>query len=84
MHSKEKLLRKISELDFAIIDFHLFLDTHPDDFAAEKKLEDYKKESAELREKYEEKYGPINIQSASGWPWIASKWPWELEEREVC
>jgi len=82
MNEKRMFFKKISELDFAIIELHLFLDTHPEDISAENKLKEYKKEKEELIKKYEEKYGLIKFKNTSGLPWITSKWPWELE-REV-
>ena len=42
MNNRTRLLEKISKLDFAIIELHLYLDTHPDDSAAENKLKEYR------------------------------------------
>ena len=59
MTEKESLMKKISTYDFAIVELNLYLDTHPKDKEAHRKLEEYETKSRQLREEYEEKYGPI-------------------------
>ena len=79
MNDRIKLLKEISTVDFAMIELHLFLDTHPDDNAASAKLEEYKLKSKELTREYEKKYGPLsaNSRNADRWAWISSYWPWD-------
>ncbi len=79
MSEQERLMRKISSYQFSIWELHIFLDTHPNDFKAAQKLEEYRKTAAELTAKYEAAYGPLNQTSstASRWAWVAGPWPWE-------
>jgi spore coat protein JB len=85
MSGRERLLKCISEYDFAVIDLNLFLDSHPGDTSASMKAAEYKCKSDELRAEYEEKYGPLQSSETqqNRWAWIRTKWPWEAE-REVC
>jgi len=79
MNNRTKLLEKISKLDFAIIELHLYLDTHPYDSAAENKLNEYRLESQNLTREYVSRFGPISAKdkNANGWDWIANPWPWD-------
>lgn len=83
MNERERLLRKIAEYDFAIVDLHLFMDSHPNDTAAAAKLDEYKMKSKALRSEFEEKFGPLmsNQMDANRWAWISNPWPWDgIEE----
>lgn len=85
VNSREELMRKIAEKDFALIDIHLYLDTHPNDVEMSKKQAEIKKESEMLRKEYEDRYGPISMTSegANRWAWITNPWPWDtVSERE--
>lgn len=63
---------------------HIFLDTHPNNCEAAKRLKEAQKKAAELTEKYESQFGPINETSrdTSRWAWITGPWPWEVEANE--
>ena len=82
MSDRERLMRRISAIDFAIVELHLFLDTHPNDAAIKARLNDYTKKSDELRNEYEEKYGPIqpNSTDTNRFAWISNPWPWDIRE----
>ncbi len=84
MNEQEKLMRQISAHSFSAWELHIFLDTHPNDCEAEKKLKECRRKVKELTEKYEAAYGPINETSAttSRWAWITDPWPWETEANE--
>ena len=79
MSEREKLLKKGATYDFAVIELHLFLDTHPNDNAAAAKLDEYRNRANELRREYEGKYGPIvaTDRDANRWAWISNPWPWD-------
>ena len=79
---EQDMLRRIAGLQFAMWDLHLFLDTHPNNCEAAKKLEDYRTRTAALVKEFETKYGPINEtpQNTSRWAWISNPWPWEKED----
>lgn len=83
MTERERLMRRISTVDFAIVELHLYLDTHPDSNEMARKLEEYENKSRMLREEYETKFGPISPQDLQGnqWAWISNPWPWDNNER---
>lgn len=81
MSEQERLMRQISAHNFSAWELHVFLDTHPNNCEAAKKLAECQEKIRELTARYEEKYGPINETSrdASRWAWITDPWPWETE-----
>lgn len=80
---KDKDLLKIMESSFAINDYVLWLDLHPND---ETILSKYKAwcEKLEMQlKKYEEKYGPLCDNTGnqfSTYKWVEGPWPWERED----
>ena len=85
MSEREKLLRKLSQVDFAMFELHLFLDTHPHDQAALNMHNRYMKESAALHMEYTSKYGPLNtkdVNKSNMWQWIKDPWPWDYSREE--
>ncbi len=76
---KERLLRRLAAMDFAILEFHIFLDTHPNNEEIADKLEKYSSNAKELRAEFEKKYGPITPNTINGnqWAWISNPWPWD-------
>lgn len=82
MTERQMLLKKLSSYDFAAHELHMYLDTHPDDTSAEKAMNLYENKSAELREEYESKFGPLSADAADGccWAWISDPWPWDIQE----
>ncbi len=77
-----ELLKKIAEINFAITDLNLFLDTHPSNSEA---LELFKQLSAtygSLVFDYEKKFGPLTASSSNNpnyFSWVSDeyKWPWQ-------
>ena len=61
---REQMLMKIKELNFAIIELGLYLDTNPDDQRALCMHREYCKKLKELKDKYQKVYGPL---SGDGW-----------------
>ena len=82
MSERQDVMQKIATYDFAAVELNLYLDTHPQDRTALKKLSDYEAMSRELREEYEEKYGPIIFRDTpeNRMKWIKNPWPWDLCE----
>ncbi len=78
--SQNELKLLVQSYCFAAHDMLLYLDTHPRDkkgFALYKALV---KKAEELKESYEQKYGPLSAMSAANYDefnWIESPWPWE-------
>lgn len=83
MNEKEMLLRRLSALDFAIWELHIFLNTHPNNTQALKQYNDYNEKRMVLQEEYEQKFGPLPFECRSDeqkWTWVNSPWPWENEK----
>lgn len=83
----KELKRKIFELDFALHELVLFLDTHPESEKALALMRDFRTKKAELTKLYEDKYGelvitPADVKADTSWGWIDSPWPWELSFSE--
>lgn len=77
---KCKLLREISAVSFAAWELHLYLDTHPCDEKAIEMHKKYSERAMELKEEYEEYFGPLTHKAGSGLVWIKDPWPWEYTE----
>ena len=82
MSRQERMMRQLSSMKVAAWELHIFLDTHPGNCEAAKKLEEYRKKISELTREYEEAFGPIHEthNDTSRWAWISGPWPWENEE----
>ncbi len=82
MSEQQRLRRKISAYSFSIWELHLFLDSHPNNCEAAKKMDEYRKKYEELKAQYEASYGPLNENRSktSRWDWVTNPWPWETEE----
>lgn len=84
MREQEQLKRKISAHTFSAWELHLFLDSHPNNCEAAKKLDECRAMIKKLTKEYEEKYGTLTESSSntSRWQWINGPWPWETEDNE--
>lgn len=85
MTERERLMRRIASYDFAIVELHIYLDTHPNDRSAEAKLNEYLEKSELLRKEYTSKFGPLraNDTTTNSWAWISNPWPWDITEGDV-
>lgn len=80
--SEEQMMRKrYDAVRFACWELHLFLDTHPNNKEAARRLEEYSARAAKLKKEFEEKFGPLGetSQNTSRWEWVSDPWPWEKE-----
>lgn len=81
MSGQALMRRKIYAYDFAILEFGMYLDTHPYDKKALQRRNQLMKERKVLVESYESKYGPYIIKdtqvNGNSWCWINDPWPWE-------
>jgi len=75
-----KLMRELSAVQFAAWELHLYLDTHPCDEKALEMHKKYTERAMELREEYEECFGPLTHTTESGLAWIKNPWPWDYME----
>ena len=84
MNEQARLLRRLSAYQFAAWELHIFLDTHPNNCEAARKLEEIQKTVECLTSQYEAAYGPLGESAAqtSRWAWITGPWPWETGEEE--
>lgn len=79
-NDREKLMRFIHEVSFAIDDVILYLDTHPCDKQAMEYYETYRRLRRQSVEEYTRLYGPLTIENVpvgSYWSWVSTPWPWE-------
>lgn len=80
---REDMLMQIQEYTFATIDLGLYLDTNPNDKKALNLFNEYLKNKKNLVNMYEEKYGPLTLDSNdqnNNWLWDNSPWPWEVQK----
>lgn len=80
MNERETLLRRVQQLDFALVDAGLFLDGAP---GSQQALDFFRKQQDEYRkavQEYESRFGPLQMKTGAhtnGWRWIEEPWPWE-------
>ncbi|MBR5442609.1 MAG: spore coat protein CotJB [Clostridia bacterium] len=79
MNERNKLMARLSAVQFAAWELHVYLDTHPCDTAANETYRKYTAEAAVLKKEYEGKYGPLTITASTEADWICDPWPWENE-----
>lgn len=75
---REEMIMKVRELDFAVEDIALYLNTHPDDRRALCLHNTYAKQLRDVKDKYQRVYGPLTIDfPCNKWRWLETPWPWE-------
>ncbi len=76
--------RRLDAMRFACWELHLFLDTHPNNCEAARRLEEYRQRLDRMVKEFEEKFGPLGetSQDTSRWAWISGPWPWEQEAND--
>lgn len=80
--NKAQLKRRIFELDFALHELVLFLDSHPTNQKAMELMEEYREKRKELIKTYENNFGPFimmprDVPRNECWKWLEGPWPWE-------
>lgn len=83
MNARNKLLNKVRQYYFAMVDANLYLDSHPDCKDGISFFEKHKKLYEEAKAEYEEKYAPLDLTSGVAddrWAWATEPWPWEGSE----
>jgi len=75
---KNKLLIRLSSMQFAMFETRLYLDTHPNDKEALQMFAKYKDKYEALRKEYEEKYGPLTLNGMNSDEWLLDPWPWDV------
>lgn len=75
---REEMIMRIRELDFAIVELGLYLDTHPEDQRALCLHREYTKQVKELKDKYQKVYGPLTIYyPCNKWRWLEEPWGYD-------
>ncbi|MFD2371187.1 spore coat protein CotJB [Brevibacillus sp. GCM10020057] len=78
-----RTLRRLQEVQFALVELQLYLDMNPDDQRAAWQYKALSAQLAELRQAYEKGRGPLlqygNSASPDRWTWHQTPWPWEIE-----
>lgn len=79
--SRDEALRKLTALDFYLIDLNLYLNTHPGDREALMKYNEVIKEAGQLRDEYQRQFGMLSpaAESKYPWQWIDNPWPWQKQ-----
>lgn len=82
MNKREKLLRSLSSVQFALWELHLYLNTHPQDMEALALHEQYEIKYMKLKAEFEENFGPLSSTSGEGIEWLKNPWPWDNTESD--
>ncbi|MBQ2760224.1 MAG: spore coat protein CotJB [Clostridia bacterium] len=77
---RTKLLRQLSQVQFALWELHLYLDTHPCDEKASQLHAQYEHKYSVLKAEFEEKFGPLSPKTGEGAEWLKNPWPWDTQE----
>lgn len=79
INEQAELLTKVDAYCFAAHDLNLYLDTHPYDKDMINLFKELSEDSASAVKEYENKYGPLFVDSSKSypWQWNSSPWPWE-------
>lgn len=78
--SCQQLLKKISELEFAITELNLYLDTHPENAEALEMLTKLSASLKSIKYDYDAKCPPLCVTDVSNnvpFEWVQGKWPWQ-------
>lgn len=78
-NEKELILLKLYEYDFAVNDLSLYLDLHPEDSTTYNLFKKYTEEYNALMNKYENMYGPLELNQSDyqSYEWYKNPWPFE-------
>lgn len=80
MDNKERLLNDINVIDFALVEFTQYLDTHPFDKNAMEYFNHYARIKNQLMKEFSMKYYPLTkdlAESSCEWRWGMAPLPWE-------
>ncbi|MCL2416018.1 MAG: spore coat protein CotJB [Defluviitaleaceae bacterium] len=77
---REDFLKKLTVLDFMLLDLGLYLNVRPDDNRAIRIHNEVTKDAGQLRLEYERLFGPLTKRAennSANWRWIEEPWPWQ-------
>lgn len=76
-------LRKLQEIQFALVELQLYLDMNPDDQRAVKQYKELTVQLVQQKQAYEKERGPVmqygHSSTSDRWTWHKTPWPWEIE-----
>ena len=78
-------MTELQALNFAIQELQLYLDTHRNDREALEAYRAYQQLYRQCRDRYQEKYGPLNQLSdddCKEFRWLDDPWPWEYSKNK--
>ena len=72
-------MQLMQENDFVIQELTLYLDTHPDDAMAIKRLSHHLNRRPILKAALEKEMGPLTNydNTLNEWAWVYNPWPWD-------
>lgn len=79
---KEKLMRRLQKVDFAINEVNLYLDAYPECRSALDYYHKLKAERETLVNSLSQLGSPVtafDVTNKERWNWIDSPWPWEFD-----
>ena len=87
MDEQAKIKRRIYELDFAIHELVLFLDSHTNNAKASDLLKRFRELRSQVIAEYEKQFGNYVVTAddvipEGSWKWIDGPWPWEINFME--
>ena len=77
--TREQLLLRVSQAQFAMWEVRMYMDTHLDNAEARKLYEKYFEQFKMLKKEFEEKYGPLTLGENNSDEWLKDPWPWDAE-----
>ncbi len=76
------MLEEIQANDFVIVELNLYLNTHPNDYAAIQQFNEASLKSMEMKIEFEKCFGPLMHFGKSfsnyPWDWGNTPWPWQV------
>jgi spore coat protein JB len=82
--SRTELLRRIQQLEFALVELNLYLDNHPTNRKAIDDFNSFQEDYMRLKKEYEAKFRMFanfgNSKADPSWSWVDEPWPWERGE----
>ena len=77
--TREQLLLRVSQAQFAMWEVRMYMDTHLDNAEARKLYEKYFEQFKMLKKEFEDKYGPLTLGGDNSDEWLKDPWPWDAQ-----
>lgn len=75
-------LEELQQLDFALVELNLYLDTHPGDLQALQQFNQLAQRRQQSAQQFEMQFGPLmqfgHSYSRYPWQWNDTPWPWQV------